>query len=115
MRFDKKALKAALVRQYACQLDDILEQIAEDQPLHLTDIEDMALKVRQAVGKDVTEALVVTESEKQAVEVTCPECQQRMRYKGRKKKWLKTRSGDINVERPYYYCPGCRQGHFPPG
>lgn len=61
------------------------------------------------------ETLAEHESNPQAVDVVCPECQHRMRFKGRKKKWFKTRSGDVQLERPYYYCDLCRKGHFPPG
>jgi hypothetical protein len=114
MPLDKKSLKAHLIAQYAVQVDELLEQVEADQALHLTEIEDMALKLRREVGQDVTAALAVQEGGKQDVDVTCSECQQVMRYKGRKRKWLKTRSGDIEVERSYYYCEHCHRGHFPP-
>lgn len=115
MPLDKTTLKAQLVAQYVRQVDELLEQIEDGQALHLNEIEAMALKIRHEVGQDVVETLVERESRKQAVEVICPVCQQRMHYKGRKKKWFKTRSGEVNVERSYYYCDPCRKGHFPPG
>lgn len=115
MPLDKKALKECLVEQYTAQLDEMLEQVESDDHLHLTEIEELALKLRHQVGQTVTEALAVKESQKQAVDVACPSCQQVMRYKGRKRKWMKTRTGDVQVERPYYYCEPCRTGHFPPG
>jgi hypothetical protein len=114
MSVDKKALKKRLLERYEVQLDEMLEQIEDEKSLHLTEIEEMALQVRQAVGASITEELAVTESQKQAVDVACPECQQNMRYKGRKPKWMKTRSADVRVERAYYYCATCKQGHFPP-
>ena len=115
MPLDKKSLKAHLVAQYAAQLDALLEQIEPDQALHLTEIEDLALNMRRQVGQDVTETLAWHESAKQDVDETCPDCGETMRYKGRKGKWLKTRTGDVRVERPYYYCDHCQSGHFPPG
>jgi predicted RNA-binding Zn-ribbon protein involved in translation (DUF1610 family) len=115
MPLDKKSLKAHLLRQYATQLDDLLEQIEPDQDLKLTEIEGLALNVRHQVGQDVTETLALHESAKQEVDVTCPDCGEIMRYKGRKSKWLKTRTGDVRVERPYYSCDHCQSGHFPPG
>lgn len=114
MPLDKKALKARLLAQYANHLDEILEQVEDEKARHLSEIEAMALKVRQEVGQEVSEALAVHESDKQAVDVVCPDCQEVMRYKGRKGKWMKTRSGDVRVEREYYYCERCQSGHFPP-
>jgi hypothetical protein len=114
MSLDKKSLKAHLLAQYASQLDEMLDKMEEGQALHLTEIEDMALKLRQEVGKDVTETLAVNEGNQHLVDVSCPECHHLMRSKGRKKKWFKTRSGDVQIERPYYYCNDCRKGHFPP-
>jgi hypothetical protein len=115
MVLDKKTLKAHLLAEYALQLDGVLEQIEDDQRLNLNEIEEMALKVRQEVGQTLTQTLAGEESGQQAVEVVCRECQQVMRYKGRKRKWLKTRSGDVQIERPYYYCEQCHKGYFPPG
>ena len=114
MPLDKKALKKRLLEGYTVYLDEMLEQLEGQKNLHLTEIEEMALKLRQEVGENITEELVANESQKQEVDVACAECQQNMRYKGRKKKWMKTRTGDVQVERPYYYCEQCREGHFPP-
>lgn len=115
MPLDKKALKARLLKRYSEQLDVILEQVDEDKRLHLSEIEDMALQARQDVGQSITAELATNESRKREVDVPCPECQDLMRYKGLKKKWIKTRTGDIQVERAYYYCDHCRRGYFPPG
>lgn len=115
MPLDKEALKAQLVAQYMAHLDELLEQVETESELNLTAIEELALKLRQNVGQDATQVLVQKESEKSAVDALCPECQQVMRYKGRKGKWVKTRSGTIRVERDYYYCDHCQRGHFPPG
>ena len=114
MPLDKEAVKARLLAQYASHLDAMLDHIKAEQDLDLTEIEDMALQLRQTVGHAATQVLARSESEKQAVDVACPDCQQTMRYKGRKGKWMKTRTGEVRVERPYYYCGSCQRGHFPP-
>lgn len=116
MHLDKEALRLRLLEQYTKQLDEALEQLEVEQALDLTEIEEFALKLRHQVGQSTTEALaVVNASQQQAVDVYCPSCQARTRYKGRKKKWIKTRCGAVQVKRPYYYCEHCRTGHFPPG
>lgn len=115
MSLDKKALKARLLEQYTKQLDEIIDQLDADKTLNLTEIEEMALGLRYQVGQSTTEALATHASQQQEVDVYSPSCQVRMRSKGRKRKWMKTRSGDVQIERPYYYCEKCRTGHFPPG
>jgi hypothetical protein len=115
MVLNKKALKVKLLGQYAEHLDEMLDPIDEDHRLHISDIEAIALEVRQEVGEDVTNALTQQESAQHEVDVACPTCQQRMRAKGHKKKWVKTQTGVVAVGRPYYYCQTCRKGHFPPG
>jgi len=114
MPLDKKALKAKLLEQYQAHLDEILDQLDEDHRFHISEIEDIALDLRQDVGQDVTLALTQQASQQIDVDVSCPHCKQRMRAKGRKAKWVKTRTGEVHVSRPYYYCEACQQGHFPP-
>lgn len=115
MALAKKTLKARLLEQYGAQLDEMLEAWDGAEQHDLTEIEALALQLRQEVGQAVTEVLAVNESQKQAVDIACPSCQQPMRYKGRKRKWIKTRTGDVQIERAYYYCAICRTGHFPLG
>lgn len=114
MALDKETLKAHLMKRYSEQLDEMFDQLSEDEPLHLTQIEEVALRTRQQVGQTITEELLKNESQRREVDVLCPECQAIMRNKGMKKKWVKTRSGAVQVNRPYYYCDQCKTGHFPP-
>ena len=45
--------------------------------------------------------------------MTCPHCQQATRFKGYRSKGLLSVLGPLTVERAYYYCPHCHQGHCP--
>jgi uncharacterized protein with PIN domain len=45
----------------------------------------------------------------------CPECQGPLQNKGKKARSVLHREGEVQLERDYYYCPGCRRGFFPPG
>lgn len=111
---DKKALKAKLLEQYQAHLDEVLDQLDDDHSLHISEIEDIALDLRQEVGEDVTIALTQEESQQLDVDIACPSCHQGMRAKGRKEKWVKARTSEVQVSRPYYYCEACQTGHFPP-
>ena len=114
MPLDKKALKAKLLEQYQAHLDEVLDQLDENHRFHISEIEDLALDLRQEVGQDVTEVLSEHESEQLDVDASCPSCHQKMRAKGYKKKWVKTKTGAVHIARPYYYCEACGTGHFPP-
>lgn len=111
----KEALKARLLAQYAEQLDEMLEQVKDEPSLNLTQIEDLALGVRGQVGQAVAQELVELEAKAAVPGPACRTCQREMHYKGKKKRRVRTRSGEVVVERAYYYCEHCRQGCFPPG
>jgi hypothetical protein len=42
-------------------------------------------------------------------------CSKEMRYKGKKKTQVESRTGNLDVERGYYYCKECELSIFPPG
>ena len=115
MPLDKDKLKAELLHKYAAQLDKMLADLDKPERLHLTEIEEAALALRKQVSQEVTQSLSQHASQANEVDACCPQCQQIARYKGKKKKWIKTRSGDIQVARGYWYCPTCRTGFFPTG
>jgi hypothetical protein len=108
-------IKAKLLAEYETMLDDLLGQGEAADGLSLTDIEERALGVRAKVGVQVTAALLENSSGQNVPGPRCPGCGQEMRYKGKKHRYLRTRSGDVGVARAYYYCQACRQGLFPPG
>lgn len=111
----KAALKARLMTHYEAQQDALLEHVEDQTKLTLNEIEELALQTRYEVGQAVTQGLVELESKPTVPGPSCPVCQAEMHYKGNKHKRLRSRSGEVDVERPYYYCASCRQGCFPPG
>mgnify|MGYP001040314454 CR=1 FL=1 len=115
MKNKKQSLKERLLQEYAEELDDLLEKLDPESELSLTEIEDAALALRQRAGEDVTQALTETQQEPPKPDEMCSHCGQKMRYKGKKPKQISTRSGEVVVKRPYYYCENCQQGFFPPG
>jgi YgiT-type zinc finger domain-containing protein len=53
---------------------------------------------------------------KEAEEMRCPECGERMHRRGKKKRRLQVQGGEeIELERDYAVCPNCGEGLFPPG
>lgn len=78
----------------------------------ITEIEKLARKTGEQVMGEVTEALVEEESDQQ-VSNLCPQCGKKMQYKGLKGRGLITDTGEVRLERGYYYCKSCRTGVFP--
>lgn len=109
----KEELKAKLLKAYEAQLDEQLSEL--DEELSLTEIEDVALDLRAQVGTGITQALVEQQGKRLRPDEICPTCGNRMRNKGRKRRRVMTRSGEVEIERTYYYCETCQTGHFPPG
>lgn len=115
MPVDKKRLKAELLEKYASRLDKLFEELDPNEELHLTEIEEAALAIREELSRELTQALVDSQIQSVSPDVICPECGSIMRNKGHKQKYVRSRSGDVDLARPYYYCATCREGHFPPG
>ncbi len=110
----REQLKAEIM----AQVEELVEaSLAKGEtPLTLTEIEDIALAARDQVGQVLTSGLVEQQVDSGViVPAKCPDCEQPMRAKGKKSRYLRTRSGETRVERPYYHCPACGSGHFPPG
>jgi len=105
-------IEAALQERIRGLVEDALG--SADKPLKLSEIEDIALKVRARIGKEVTQALVAKQAPVGVPGPVCEECGQEMHYKGQKKRQVVSRSGEVTWERAYYYCERCRRGLFPP-
>lgn len=114
MPIDKKRLKAELLEKYESRLEKLFEGLDPNEELHLTEIEEAALSIREKLSRELTQALANTQTQPSSPDVICPDCGKIMRNKGQKKKHVRSRSGDIDLERSYYYCSPCGKGHFPP-
>jgi uncharacterized protein with PIN domain len=79
--------------------DEIAEQVSEER--------------KQLMGGLLGE--LATEGGPDLIEGNCPECGGSLQNKGKKKRQVLHREGEVRLERNYYYCPACKQGFFPPG
>lgn len=115
MSWKREKLKKALREELESQLDAMLDEISDEKQMTLSEIERMVLHTRQAIGQKLTQAVAAVESQATEPDVSCSKCGKKMQNKGKKPKQITTQSGEIVVERNYYYCPNCREGIFPPG
>jgi uncharacterized protein with PIN domain len=79
--------------------DEIAEQVSQE---------------RKALMGELLEELASAGTET-PLDPVCPGCGGGVENKGKKKRQVLHREGEVQVERDYYYCPACRQGFFPSG
>jgi NADH pyrophosphatase NudC (nudix superfamily) len=81
----------------------------------LADIERVA---RQA-GQEIEQAIAGALAQESAAELpgwpTCPQCGQKMKNKGKRRRRIVSEAGELEVGRAYYHCAACGVGLFPPG
>jgi hypothetical protein len=81
----------------------------------LADIEQAAL----AAGAEIQKVIAAELARESAAELPawpdCPQCGQKMKTKGKRRRRIVTEAGEIELERLYYHCAACGQGFFPPG
>jgi len=110
----RQAIEHQLRERISGLIDEALASAKEGKPLSLSEIEDIALAVRAKMGQEVAQALVQQQEQVAVPGPTCEQCGREMHYKGLKKRRIVSRSGEVDWERPYYYCEPCRRGFFPP-
>jgi hypothetical protein len=112
----KEAKRARMMAKAAEAIDKYLEWEEKNPRPDLTQIEEIALKLRKEFGQEIAQVAI----ENQAARVpapgpACPKCSKEMRYKGKKRTQVGSRTGNLDVERGYYYCKECELSIFPPG
>ena len=97
-------------------IDEYLEWEEEHPRPDLMQIEEVALKLRKELGREIAQMAIENQASQTAAPGSkCGKCGKEMRYKGRKKTEVESRAGSLKVERGYYYCPECKESIFPPG
>jgi hypothetical protein len=114
MPTERERLKSAIMAPIEGQVEAVLAQ-GENQ-VTLTQIEDLVLSARSQMEQELTNGLLEQQVSRTRSDLpTCPDCRQPMQPKGKKKRDLRTRSGDVQLQRPYFYCAAGSWGYFPPG
>jgi NADH pyrophosphatase NudC (nudix superfamily) len=81
----------------------------------LADIERAARNAGQELEQAIANALAQESAAELAAWPNCPQCGQKMKHKGKRRRRIVTEAGEVEVERTYYHCAACGQGIFPPG
>ena len=108
--------KAELMAGAEQLIDELLAWSAEKERPNLTQIEDKVLELRERFGEELAQGVIEDQEARQPVPgPVCPQCGREMIYKGQKRVTPQTWTGEVKIERGYYYCKECKKGLFPPG
>ena len=116
MKKSKKQVKANFLKEAERVFDELMAwDDAIDEP-KMREIEMKVLELRKRLGEDLAKGIVSRQEKRQPAEKQiCEGCGEQMENKGLKRKGVESVVGEIELEREYYYCVKCKQGHFPPG
>lgn len=108
--------RATLMKEAESLIDELLDWTDHTSEPNLSQIEDIVLELRQRFSAEMARTVIEAQEMKQpAIAPPCPQCGQKMTYKGQKGVMPQTWMGDVKIERGYYHCAECKVGLFPPG
>jgi uncharacterized protein with PIN domain len=109
-------LRTKLLAEAERAIDDLLDWTDQTPRPNLTQIETAVLRLRKQMGEQAAQAVLeAQEAQRPVPGPRCPTCQREMHYKDTKAQTVKSRVGQLQVCRGYYYCETCQQSLFPPG
>ena len=94
----------------------VVERLDREWPApeaHVNELEDLAERVGRELMREVTETLLHERAPRRAGNQTVCACGGHASYRGQQSLTLVTAHGRIPVERAYFYCKPCREGHCP--
>jgi len=116
MRNKREEKKAKLMKEAERIIDELLEWDEQTNKPKLSQIEEIALRLRQQFSEKMTETIVAGQEAIRPVPgPLCTGCQKEMRYKGMFSKTITSWVGEVTMGRGYFYCDDCKSGLFPPG
>jgi hypothetical protein len=110
----KTPTRRELHESFDLWLDTLEEAVKEELP-SLDALTSAVLARRQELTAQVTEALV-RQRHAQALgqkNAPCPQCGRLLPARGLVSRTVETLVGEVSLERPYFYCLGCKLGFYP--
>jgi NADH pyrophosphatase NudC (nudix superfamily) len=108
-------LKARLKAEADAAIEALLAQRKAPAEASLADIERVVRAASLKFEQALTTELVAESAAELPAWPNCPQCGQKMKNKGKRRRRVVTETGEVEIERHYYHCAGCGQGFFPPG
>jgi len=112
----REEIRQELNQKAETWIAEILDWYEANETPNMSQIETHVLDIREKMSRETAQILIqAQEAVHPPTAPLCPECQQPMRYKGRKGKSVDGLIGEVGIKRAYYYCPDCQKGLFPLG
>jgi NADH pyrophosphatase NudC (nudix superfamily) len=108
-------LKARLKVEAEAAIEQLLANRKAPAEASLADIERVVRAASQQMEQALTAELLAESAAELPAWPTCPQCGQKMKNKGKRRRRVVTETGEVEIERHYYHCAACGQGFFPPG
>jgi NADH pyrophosphatase NudC (nudix superfamily) len=108
-------LKACLKAEADAAIEELLAKRKAPAEASLADIEQVVRAASLKFEQALTAELLSESASELPAWPTCPQCGQKMKNKGKRRRRVVTETGEVEIERHYYYCAACGRGLFPPG
>ena len=107
-------LRQRLHERFDQWLDQLESALPEGAPT-LGQVSETVWTLRQQLTSGVAETIVqhTHQEEQHRPHMPCPTCARRLTARGPVHRCVETMVGTIELERPYFYCLGCREGTYP--
>ena len=107
-------LRQRLHERFDQWLDQLESALPEGAPT-LGQVSETVWTLRQQLTSGVAETIVqhTYQEEQHRPHMPCPTCARRLTARGPVHRCVETMVGTIELERPYFYCLGCREGTYP--
>lgn len=116
MKKKQEQLKSKFLTEAEAIFDELMAWEENTTEPDLSQIEEIVVKLRKRLEKDLAMAVIERQEKREPTErPKCVKCGVKMENKGKKHNRVESLVGELELERGYYYCPKCKQGHFPPG
>jgi hypothetical protein len=115
MQHSREQKRAELMQVAEAMVEEYLDWEEQTTEPTLSQIEAAVLKVRRQMSERMAEVAIADQDAIQPVETPlCPQCGERLRYKGQKARAIESLVGTLHIKRGYYHCAHCQSGLFPP-
>lgn len=113
MTKDRQELEKQLKEKAEAAIRKLLTNLPDKTELTMTDMEALIGEMGHEMMRDTMQAVAQAEQIGDS-EVMCEACHGRMHKRGKRKRQVVTKRGEIKLERQYYVCPECGASRFPP-
>jgi hypothetical protein len=110
----RQALRQQLHERFDQWLDEVEAQLTEAEPT-LAQISKTIWSLRQGLTASVAQTMIEQShpEEQHRHSLPCPTCDRLLNARPPVCRTVRTLVGDIEIERPYFYCRYCREGTYP--